>query len=116
MQLPRHATHPALVLAAPHRTKASPVPFSKKPCCNRSEGSEVFRVGSRVLGDAMRRRDFIKAMAGMTAAWPIAARAQQAAMPVIGFLRSTSLADATHLVTAFRQGLKEADFVEGQNV
>ena len=37
-------------------------------------------------------------------------------MPVIGFLRSTSLADATHLVTAFRQGLKEAGFVEGQNV
>ena len=37
-------------------------------------------------------------------------------MPVVGFLRSTSLADATHLVTAFRQGLKEADFIEGQNV
>ena len=37
-------------------------------------------------------------------------------MPVVGFLRSTSLADVTHLVTAFRQGLKEAGFVEGQNV
>ena len=37
-------------------------------------------------------------------------------MPVVGFLRSASLADATHLVTAFRQGLKEADFIEGQNV
>ena len=37
-------------------------------------------------------------------------------MPVIGFLRSTSLADSTHLVTAFRQGLKEAGYIEGQNV
>src|SRR5215470_11003754 len=103
MQLPRHATHPALVLAAPHRTKASPVPFSKKPCCNRSEGSEVFRVGSRVLGDAMRRRDFIKVMAGMTA-WPLAARAQQAAIPVIGFLNPTSLETSPDRLRAFRQG------------
>jgi putative ABC transport system substrate-binding protein len=47
--------------------------------------------------------------------WPLGARAQQT-MPVVGFLRSTSPADATHLVTAFRQGLKEAGFVEGQNV
>src|SRR5262249_43363659 len=115
MQLPRHATHPALVLAAPHRTKASPVPFSKKPCCNRSEGSEVFRVGSRVLGDAMRRRDFIKVMAGMTA-WPLAARAQQTAMPVVGFLRSTPATGFAYTVDPFRQGLNDAGFVEGKNV
>ena len=50
------------------------------------------------------------------AAWPVAARAQQQAMPLVGFLRSSSFADATHLVTGFRQGLKEAGFVEGQNV
>ena len=48
--------------------------------------------------------------------WPLAARAQQAAMPVVGFLRSVSLTDATPLVTAFRHSLKETGFVEGQNV
>jgi putative tryptophan/tyrosine transport system substrate-binding protein len=63
----------------------------------------------------MRRRDFI-ALIGGAAARPLAARAQQAVMPVVGFVRSESLADATNLVTAFRQGLKEAGFVEGQNV
>src|SRR5262245_1885500 len=63
----------------------------------------------------MRRRDFIKVI-GLASAWPLKARAQQSAMPMIGFLRSASLSDAMHLVTAFHAGLKEAGFIEGQNV
>jgi putative ABC transport system substrate-binding protein len=63
----------------------------------------------------MRRRAFIALLSG-AAAWPLAGRAQQRGMPVIGFLRSTSLADAGHLVSAFRQGLNETGFIDGQNV
>jgi putative ABC transport system substrate-binding protein len=58
----------------------------------------------------MRRREFITLLGGAVA-WPLAARAQQPAIPVVG-----SLIGVPHLVTAFRQGLKEAGFVEGQNV
>jgi putative tryptophan/tyrosine transport system substrate-binding protein len=64
----------------------------------------------------MRRREFIRLFGSAVVAWPLVARAQQSAMPIIGFLRSTSLADAAHLVTGFRNGLEEAGFVEGQNV
>ena len=63
----------------------------------------------------MRRREFLT-RGGGAAAFPLAARAQQPALPVIGFLRSASLASFAHLVTAFRHGLKETSFVESQNV
>ena len=63
----------------------------------------------------MKRREFIALAAGAAASWPFAARAQQA-VPVVGFLRSTSAANSAHLVSALRQGLNDAGFVEGQNV
>jgi putative ABC transport system substrate-binding protein len=64
----------------------------------------------------MRRRNFI-ALLGSAAAWPLKARAQQRpAMPVIGFMSSRSPEDSEHLVEAFRRGLREGGFVEGQNV
>jgi putative ABC transport system substrate-binding protein len=63
----------------------------------------------------MRRRDFLKLISGAAAAWPLAARAQQAAMPVVGFVSGRRREDSIRYGDAFRKGLAEAGIVEGQN-
>ena len=62
------------------------------------------------------RRELLAALGGAVVMWPLAARAQQRAMPVVGFLNATSPDGFTERLTAFRQGLKDTGYVEGENV
>jgi putative tryptophan/tyrosine transport system substrate-binding protein len=89
----------------------SPIPPVANPCCNRVLFGVVL-----ALRKAMRRRDFIKSIAGSVALWPLAARAQQTALPVIGFLTGLGRNDRPSLREGFRRGLGEGGFIEGRNL
>src|SRR5262249_38751882 len=74
------------------------------------------QAGKHMPRGPLNRRDFISCLGGAAAAWPLEARAQQPAMPVVGFLRDSTAAGSEHMVNGFRKGLAEAGFVEGRNL
>src|SRR5262249_34655855 len=103
--------------------RTSCLPFD--PECDISAHSRCCAAGLLLLrqpvivwpnGQSMKRREFIALAATMAATWPFAVRAQQSALPVIGFLEPTSLDKYAPFVEAFRNGLREVGFTEGHNI
>jgi hypothetical protein len=77
---------------------------------------EPLRCRRLSFGSDMRRREFITLVGGTAVVWPLTARAQQIALPVVGFVRDGSADASVRFATAFRKGLNETGYVEGQNV
>src|SRR6516162_9365776 len=112
-------SHPAWCaawrLAGSGTSQIHPVDQSQGCTSNRSRPAAVAHYSCR-RGDRMRRREFVTLLSAVTVGWPLTARAQQAAVPVIGFLDPRSPDAMTDRLRAFRLGLKDVGYVEGENV
>jgi putative ABC transport system substrate-binding protein len=111
---------PLLTQSGHQRLRIAAVQTDPRAPFRRPQKPDVISVGVGVVlkhwGRAMRRRDFIKVIATAAPLWPLSAHAQQKPVPVIGFIGAESFNLYTDRLNAFRDGLKEIGFVEGQNV